>query len=305
VNFEGVLSFPEKITHGVPQGSILGPLLFIILINDMQCQLVKCSMLMYADDTVLFFSSKNILEIENIMNSEAEQILAWINENCLILNKKKGKTEFILYRAKSNNKNCNIKVGYDIINQPQSYEYLGVTLDSHLNLNEHYTKVSKRINTRIKLLKKIRHEIPPYVAEQIYNSIIKPIFLYCSTVNLGQSHTWSNRFEKLQNQAKIVIGRNASNWSSIEVERKRKIALEVYKNIHGLNKIKSATYDIIDHSINTRGNKSTIRLPKIRTETARKISHYQGAIIYNMLPANARNELCFSNFKRFIKNYHF
>ena len=260
VNYEGLLSKPQKIAHGVPQGSILGPLLFIVLVNDMQCQLVKSSMLMYADDTVLFFSSKNIPEIENTINAEADKIQTWITENCLVLNKKKGKTEFILYRAKSNGDNCNIKVGYDEINQPPAYEYLGVTLDSHLNMNEHYTKVSKRINTRIKLLKKIRHEISPSVAEQIYNSIIKPIFLYCSTVNLGQSQTWSNRFEKLQNRAKTVVGQNASNWPSIKVERMRRISLEVYKDIHGLNTINPTTYDIIDHSINTRSNNSSIRL---------------------------------------------
>ena len=121
----------------------------------------------------------------------------WIKENCFVLNKKKGKTEFILYQFKRNGSNCIIKVGNDEINQPQSYEYLGITLDSHLNLNEHYSKISKQISTRIKLLKKIRHEIPPTVAEQIYNSIIKPIFLYCSTINLGQSQTWEIRFEKL------------------------------------------------------------------------------------------------------------
>ena len=255
--------------------------------------------------TVLFFLSKNIPEIENTINAEADKIQTWITENCLVLNKKKGKTEFILYRAKSNGDNCNIKVGYDEINQPPAYEYLGVTLDSHLNMNEHYTKVSKRINTRIKLLKKIRHEISPSVAEQIYNSIIKPIFLYCSTVNLGQSQTWSNRFEKLQNRAKTVVGQNASNWPSIKVERMRRISLEVYKDIHGLNTINPTTYDIIDHSINTRGNNSSIRLPKIRTEAARKTVYYQGAIIFNMLPANARNERSFSNFKRFIKNHNF
>ena len=143
---------------------------------------------------------------------------------------------------------------------------VGVTLDIHLNLNEHYSKTSKRISTRTKLLKKIRDEIPPTVAEQIYNSIIKPVFLYCSTINLGQSQTWENRFEKLQNQAKSVIGRNASNWPSIKVERMRKLSLEVFKSIHGLVTINRAKYDIIDHSINTRGNKSTIRLPRIRTE---------------------------------------
>ena len=66
---------------------------------------------------------------------------------------------------------------------------------------------------------------------------------------------------------------NASNWPSIKVERMRKLSLEVFKSIHGLVTINRAKYDIIDHFINTRGNKSTIRLPRIRTEAARKTAY--------------------------------
>ena len=162
-NFDGTLSNPEKITHGVPQGSILGPLLFIILINDIETQINKCSLMMYADDTVLYYSSNNINDMENVMNTEAGKVSLWIKENCLLLNLKKGKTEFIVYGSRTPKTKCNILIDNTPVHQPSSYEYLGVVLDSHLTLSDHYSKTSKKIATRINLLRRIRNDISPYL----------------------------------------------------------------------------------------------------------------------------------------------
>ena len=101
VNFNGTCSKLEYITHDVPQGSILGPLLFIILVNDLNLKLGKCELLMYADDTVLYFADKKASNIKSVLNSESDIIHQWITENCLILNLKKGKTEFVLYGSKA------------------------------------------------------------------------------------------------------------------------------------------------------------------------------------------------------------
>ena len=103
VNYDGTYSKVEYITHGVPQGSILGPLLFIILVNDLHVKLDKCQLLMYADDTVLYYSDKRIENIEYIINQEADAIQRWVNDNCLLLNFKKGKTEFVVYGSRLNN----------------------------------------------------------------------------------------------------------------------------------------------------------------------------------------------------------
>lgn len=306
VNFNGSFSKSEKITHGVPQGSILGPLLFIILINDIQLQLKNCSMLMYADDTVVYFSGKSTKEIEQTINEEAEKISQWINENCLILNLKKGKTEFVLYGSKMEKYKCDIIIEQTQINQPSSYEYLGVTLDKHLNLGDHYSKVSKKISSRIKLLNKVRHQISPSVAETIYNVIIKPMFLYCSNIFLGQSTMWTNSFENLHSRAKRIIGESTKSWPSIAVQHKRKISVDVFKCIHGIDaNTPFPKYEVISHSINTRGNKSMIRLPKIKSEAGRKSSYYQGAYIFNSMSGTLRNETSLANFKRNIKLFNF
>ena len=97
VSFEGEKSREEKILFGVPQGSILGPLLFLIHVNDLQQQRQKANHIMYADDTVLLFSDKNEVEIEKAINDDANMLHIWLCSNGLILNSKQGKTEFMMF----------------------------------------------------------------------------------------------------------------------------------------------------------------------------------------------------------------
>lgn len=88
--YDGFISDPNQVTHGIPQGSILGPLLFIILVNDMSSVLSKCQILMYADDTVLFYADKESGIIQDILNNEAGLVEKWIKDNNLRSNLKKG-----------------------------------------------------------------------------------------------------------------------------------------------------------------------------------------------------------------------
>lgn len=96
---------------------------------------------MIADDTILYFSDKSTANIEKRLNEEAEIVERWVNDNCLLLNQKKGKTEFILYCSRpSKQPKCLIKINNIELNQSDSYKYLGVSLGRHLNSNSHYKR---------------------------------------------------------------------------------------------------------------------------------------------------------------------
>ena len=95
MEFQGVSSDPEGVAVRVPQGSILGPLLFILHVNDLPDAAVQCSVLIYADDTVLFYSAKQASAIEEKLNEELASIRRWLHENSLFLNI--AKTEAILF----------------------------------------------------------------------------------------------------------------------------------------------------------------------------------------------------------------
>ena len=99
VVYNGVISKPEYITYGVPQDSIMGPLLFILLVNVLQFELEKCHLIMYADDTVIYYSDKNTPEIQAVINREAERVQCWVAENCLVLNLKNSSCMVHAYRT--------------------------------------------------------------------------------------------------------------------------------------------------------------------------------------------------------------
>mgnify|MGYP001812316279 CR=1 FL=1 len=139
-------------TCGVPQGSILGPLLFSIYVNDM-VQSVNCDLYLYADDSALVFSSKNTDDIENRLCEEMESLSIWLEENKLSLHL--GKTESILFASNKRLKrtseldiSCNgIKV-----KAKEFVNYLGVTLHQRMSGKIMGTSILQNINAKVKYL---------------------------------------------------------------------------------------------------------------------------------------------------------
>ena len=109
---------------------------------------------MYADDTVLFYGDKDSTAIQDVLTNEADRVASWIRENSLALNLKKGKTEFVLYGSHqklSRMTKCEITINNGVINESSAYCYLGVTLASHLTLQEHFNNIYRKCSTRVKL----------------------------------------------------------------------------------------------------------------------------------------------------------
>ena len=141
MEYEGCKSDLYHVVNGVPQGSILGPLLFIVLMNDMPTIVGKCKILMYADDTVLFYREKDSTAIQDVLTNEADRVASWVRENNLALNLKK---EFVLYGSHqklSRMSKCEITINNSVINESSAYCYLGITLDNHLTLQGHVNNI--------------------------------------------------------------------------------------------------------------------------------------------------------------------
>ena len=253
VIYDGSCSASQPVVCGVPQGSILGPMLFILLINDIDHQFNSCKILLYADDTVVFTSSKKHETIEKDLNSDLSNLTNWFYENNLVVNLKQGKTEFILYgtsKKLSKAQKMDILMCNTPVNEVETYQYLGVKMDKSLTYVEQKEKMYKEAMRRVKLLSRIRCNVSPLVAQSIYRTMIEPIVLYCNNLFLGDSASSIEKFQKVQDRSfKIVYGNNISNnWSTLESIRSKVCVIDV------LNSLAPPCYDGYFQKLSWEGN---------------------------------------------------
>ena len=147
------MSDPCPITSGVPQGSILGPLLFVLFVNDLPLVLKRCQILMYADDTVIYFTGKDAQEIENTLTNELVVVHQWMLDNNLFIHK--GKTECILFGTGprlANASKCSVGIDGQDLNRVSEYQYLGVIFDESLTWNAQVKYLLSKAGKRIGML---------------------------------------------------------------------------------------------------------------------------------------------------------
>ena len=150
-----IVSSYRDITYGVPQGSVLGPLLFLIYINDLSNIIKNSKISMYADDTVIYISHSNLNIAITLIQSDLNALYEWCNRNKLTINCKK--TKFCLFGMRSNIKrskmlDIQLSLNANILERVCSYKYLGLILDEHLNYNKHVKEMTKLISHKLYLL---------------------------------------------------------------------------------------------------------------------------------------------------------
>ena len=311
VAIDGQSSEMLPISCGVPQGSILGPLMFILLINDIESNLRLCNIILYSDDTVLFYAGKTSTEIENILGSELEQIARWLNKNNLVINLKKSKTECVLYGTQQKtSKSAAFEVKLDGLKIAESaaYKYLGVVMDKSLTYAEHIEKTLKKAGSRVKLLSRIRPNLTPHAAETIYRVMILPLLIYCNNIFVEMSPSKKQRFESIPIRSlKIINGRrNSVKLPSINHIRNRMCAVEVFKCLNGLAPPDFIEYfQRLQHGKATRGNEHSLLLPRVKSEAGRKTFAFQGVKIFNKVPNKLKSETSVLKFKSNCKDFNF
>ena len=294
VCFNREVSTYQHVNCGVPQGSILGPLLFLIVFNNIESTLSHCKIITYADDTVIYTSAKTTEVVEKLLQSDFKSLADWLKMNDLVINLKKGKTECILFGTCQRiiNKTLNITHHHHTVSFATTYKYLGVHLDQTLSLCSHLEKTYKKASGRLYLLKRVRPYLTIEAALTIYTSMLVPLFTYCSILNGNPSRTYEKKIENMEDRAYKTIYKQKrdqrSKFRTVKELVKKRLCLQVYKCLKGNTCDNFKNYFEIMMN-KTRNNNCIIRLEKVKLECCRKSFFFNGAREFNSLPINIRS----------------
>jgi hypothetical protein len=284
----------RKCNFGVPQGSIIGPLLFLLTFNDIESVLHHSKIITYADDTIIYLPGKTTEDIQIKLQEDFNSVAEWLESMDLVSNMKKGKTEVMLFGTTQKTKNNSLSIQYRFkkLSATTSYKYLGVKLDQSLSLREHINSVYKKASARLYLLKRIRPQLTTDAALTLYKTMLLPIFTYCSILTSTYTETLEKKIVSFEKRADAIIFRNPHIHNkkklSIRNLQKRRVCVQVFNCINGNVCVNLKNYFEV-MSNNTRNANKLIRLPRMRLESSKKSFKFTGAKEYNKLPIKVRN----------------
>ena len=197
VQFNSSKSDMLNITSGVPQGSILGPLLFIIYINDIQEQCNSIHLTLFADDTSLIATGNDPRQTTQHLNTQLNKLQHWFSSNHLIINT--SKTNFMVFSTKQSiiNHNFSVQINNTNINRVYHTKFLGVIIDSKLKWQNHIMHIKNKISKTIGILLRARKTICNKLLLTLYNTLILPHFTYCISI-------WGKTYQKYTNHLTII-----------------------------------------------------------------------------------------------------
>lgn len=314
VDFNGIESNYELLTTGVPQGSVLGPLLFLIYIND----IVKASKFfdytLFADDTSLSTTLK-IQENnpEHVINRELGCISEWLKANKLSLNV--GKTKYMVFHQR--NKPIiypKITLEDTEIECVESFNFLGITIDKQLTWKDHLNKIATKISRINGILNKLKHYLPEFIKVTIYNTLILPHLMYGV---LLWGHKWK-KIEIIQKKSIRII--TLSKYNSHTEPLFKNLSLLRIEDIFTLSKLKfyykyannQLPSNILSfnfhmnqehHEYDTRG-KDKLKINRVHHAFAQYSLYYEIPKLVNSLSSPIYNKLythSFQGFKNYVK----
>ena len=316
VHINGISSSKQPVSCGVPQGSLLGPLLFLIYINDIQNSSNILQFILFADDSNIFFSHSNPTELVATVNRELSHVTDWIKANKLSLNV--NKTNYMFFSNTLNNPPNQIMFDKMNISQVSSTKFLGVTIDNKLSWNIHIDNICKTISRNIGIIAKLKHVLPLVNLLMLYNTLIVPYLNYGILAWGNACSNLLNRLFLLQKKVLRIIHNISfrSHTDNLFFQNKILKITDIYQfqlgqfmynlknnNIPPIFKTMFVFNNTI-HKYPTR-QANFIHLPLKRTLFAQKTFVYAGPKLWNSLSDDIKQSVTMNTFKSKLKKLIF
>lgn len=268
---------------GVPQGSILGPLLFLIYVNDLPPALSHDCVL-FADDTTIIMDCKNVDTYETEIYKTLEDVIQWLDKNKLKINIEK--TKLINFKTyKSKDIELNISYNNLLIQKINSAKFLGIILDTHLSWKEHIDSLCKKINKFVFALRKLKDVTSRHTSVMVYHAYV------CSIIRYGIV-VWGNSCHITRvfiAQKKCIRALYGMDWSES--------CKPIFKSMNLLTvpciyiyevakfvKYHSHLFTANDNTFKRKINHLPLKMPVPKLELFRNNCAYMAPLIYNSLP---------------------
>ena len=308
------MSDQNGIVRGVPQGSILGPLLFILFVNDLHLHLLNSRTCLYADDTNIYTSGKSIGEINTSLSKDMKHLGDWCDENDLCINVDKTKCMLVSTSQKhSHNADTNLVVNVNSAQIPvcASHKLLGVYVSNVLDWEEQIKFVCRQVNHSLSVLKRIKSFLPESARILYCNSCVLSHMDYCSTIWGNTTESELAKLHRLQKRAARMIFDDYTSpsvvlfkklhWLPLKKRIEHNKAVLMYKclNYH----LPAFMSDLFTYRANSSyllrsEEQNLLIVPRPRLEIFRHSFMYSGAKLWNSLPVSLRQSKSVRSFKK-------
>ena len=312
VKIGSVCSSLLDIYKGVPQGSILGPVLFNIFINDIFNFISKSNLYNYADDNTLSYGSKNIDDVITTLEEESSVLIKWFSDNHMQANPDKFQT--IAVGKKTHDKNIIFNLEGNKIECEDEVKLLGVTFDFRLNFNSHISNICKKASQQLNVLKRIGKHLNRLGKLTIYYSFILSNFNYCPLVWHFCGETNTKKLEKIQERAlKFIYDEENCSYEellersklpSLKIRRMRFLAIEVFKILNKQTPVYLHDLIVMKKTSYSFRYRNTVDLPRVNTTRYGLNSiRYAAAKMWNDFEGNLREDMTLNQFKILINKW--
>ena len=244
-----------RIECGVPQGSILGPILFILYINDLPRVSTKLKFLLYADDTNILYENTDANAIIKTINMEMPKLMEWIKSNKLHINV--DKTVAMLFHTRQKRVNIyenSIVIDGNIIPFTTNTKFLGINIDNNLTWKAHINHITTKISKGVGVLSRLSKELSYNILILIYNTILLPYLTYCCITWGFTYQTYINKIFTIQKKEIRIITHSPFQCHSSPLFKKTNNLnifqiIEYYARIFMLQKLNSTVPNVFQQNI--------------------------------------------------------